>query len=130
MFDRELDYYGITPDEGITDQGSLTKIMESFTAPFQQGGVVWQAKAKRDMFLLALECYYRFCRREHASTDPGGCNRVVIQIQEDHELYERIALSEEEKKLLDVYLDHYFGLMVTGGVPNRYGDDFYVEAKK
>ncbi|KAL7525589.1 hypothetical protein ACHAXR_001070 [Thalassiosira sp. AJA248-18] len=37
MFDRELDYYGITSAQAsIKDQGSLLKVMDSFTEPLTQ----------------------------------------------------------------------------------------------
>ena len=62
MFDRELDYYGITLLRGIAAQESLPQIMDSFTVTLAE------AQKKHDAFLLAYECYNRFC--QHRLEEP------------------------------------------------------------
>ena len=56
MFDRELDYLGITSskDRIITDQMYIARTLQSFAKPLEL------AKREHEMFLLALECNYQF----------------------------------------------------------------------
>ena len=122
MFDRELDYYGITSAEGITDQESLAKTMDSFILPFDQ------AKTKHNMFFLAVECYYQF--GQGRLNYPNG-DSVGVTIGKDHKLYNRAYVEGEERKLFDEYLERYFGLMVSSGTPpRRDGYTFNVCTKK
>jgi hypothetical protein len=104
MFDRELDYYGIASDQDrISDQGSLAKILKSFVVP------VAKAKREHEMFILALECYYKFCHSEHALTDGASVNIP----RADHRLFNgKKSVDLEERKLFDKYLERYFGLEV------------------
>jgi hypothetical protein len=97
MFDRELDYYGITSTKGlITDPGSLGATMKSFA----------KAKSENDMFLLALECYYKVCQSGNAFAP-----NYSVHIPKDHKLFGR-DIAPEEKKMFEKYLDMYFGLTV------------------
>ena len=98
MFDRELDYYGITSAKGlITDPGSLGATMKSFA----------KAKSENDMFLLAVECYNQVCQSGNSFAP-----NYRVQIPGDHKLFGRVIIASEEKKLFDKYLDMYFGLTV------------------
>ena len=97
MFDRELDYYGITSAKGlITDPGSLGATTKSFA----------KAKSESEMFLLAVECYNQVCQSRNAFA-----TRYNVAIHKDHKLFVG-PLAPEEKKLFDKYLDMYFGLTV------------------
>ena len=104
MFDRELDYYGISSAEDrISDHESLAKTLKSFVGP------VAKAKREHEMFLFALECYYKFCHSEHAFTD-GACVNIP---RGDHRLFNgKKSVDLEERKLFDMYLERYFGLEV------------------
>ncbi len=97
MFDRELDYYGITSAKGlITDPGSLGATTKSFA----------KAKSESEMFLLAVECYNQVCQ----SGNPFA-TQYIVRIFKDHKLSGG-PLAPEEKKMFDKYLDRYFGLTV------------------
>lgn len=124
MFDRELDYYGITSTTGITDQGSLVKTVASFTGPYRQ------AKSKHDVFSLALEGHYQYsrCQFEHGSADSVTVN---IDAGKDRRLYDIVQnMSSEEWKLLDEYLERYFGLKFRPHSATKDGYLFYVSLIK
>ena len=122
MFDRELDYYGITSAEDrISDNGSLARTLKSFVVP------VAKAKREHEMCLLALECYNQF----YQSCNASG----IIFIRQGHKLFNRpkSSLDFEEKTLLDNYLGRH-GLMVDGQHENntvcRGGGCFFVCTKR
>ena len=84
MFDRELDCFGVTPvNDRIADQGSLARTYQSFAKPAAR------AKTKHEIFLLALECYFSSV----SLTAHSG-----------------VEMSLTIKRLLDNYLERYFGL--------------------
>ena len=102
MFDRELDYFGITSSKDcITDQMYIARTLQSFEKPLAL------AKREHEMFLLALECNYQFCRSDTASQ-----GHAYVSIPKDHNLFNGKALDSNERKLFDNYLDRYFGLKV------------------
>ena len=103
MFDRELDYFGITSskDRIITDQMYIARTLQSFAKPLEL------AKREHEMFLLALECNYQFCRSDTASQ-----GHAYVSIPKDHNLFNGKKLDSNERKLLYNYLDRYFGLKV------------------
>ena len=95
MFDREIDYYGITSSKGlITDPGSLAATMKSFA----------KGRHEHQMFCLAVECYYQTCKCTNAFA-----SSYSVLIPKDHELFGKVILPEE-KKLFGKFLDMYFGL--------------------
>mmetsp|Transcript_4215 Transcript_4215/g.7839 ORF Transcript_4215/g.7839 Transcript_4215/m.7839 type:complete len:125 (+) Transcript_4215:389-763(+) len=105
MFERELDYYGITPVGGISDRESIPKMMDSLTASLAE------AKKKHDMFALALEFYYQFCR--HRLNFPSAEGAYDVALHKDHKLFASVGfLNGEKRKLFDNYFEQYFGLMV------------------
>ena len=134
MFDRELDYYGITSDKDvITVQGSIGGTFKAFAKAKKDF-----AKAQREyeMHLLAIECYSQLCQ----SNDVIESHSARVEIPKGHKLFSQRYLASEEKKLLDKYLDEYFGLMVVTypnkANPNkavevcRGGDGFFVRVKE
>ena len=115
MFDRELDYYGITPNDSITTQESLAKTIASFA----------QAKLKHNAFLLALECHYQFGQRMLHDLDSDY--NVCICIDQKHRLYG----ARFETKHFSEYLERYFGLALHGlRKPNTTSQFFDVCLKK
>jgi len=94
MFDRELDYYGITSAENlITVEDSVLTTLKSFTRAEKE---FMKTKREHEMCLLALECYNQFCQSCNALGD-SNC----IQIPQGHKLFNnrRSSLDSEEKKL-------------------------------
>jgi hypothetical protein len=123
MFDRELDYYGITlAEDRISDQESLARTLKSLVEP------VAKAKREHELFLLALECYYKFCHSDHAFTDGASVNIH----RADHRLFNgKKSVDLEERKLFDKYLERYFGLEVHPSYNvNKDGASFNVCMKK
>ena len=98
VFDRELDYYGITDGGmGTITQDSFAKTMQSLA----------QATIKHDVFFLALECSSQFC------PNYSGSSSVHVRISEEHKLFKKgYYLSSEENKLFGEYLGGCFGLKV------------------
>ncbi|KAL7525605.1 hypothetical protein ACHAXR_001076 [Thalassiosira sp. AJA248-18] len=128
MFDRELDYYGIPAAQGISDQESIAKTMESLVTKFNE------AQMNRDMFLLALECNNQFWNHNCCRMSTGS---VKVAIPRGHPLRSGTRVvtndpSNEERKLFDQYLERYFGLMVAADqTVYRNGDEFSVcDSKK
>jgi hypothetical protein len=112
MFDRELDFYSITADEGSVQHQSLAKVTEEFI----------RGKSKHDMFRLALESHYQFGLRSNLT------DGVWVGINKDHVLYSKVAISNEERQMFRVYLDVYFGLVVNWNTFDR--NKFYVCRKE
>lgn len=118
MFDRELDYYGIT--NGGT--GTITEV--SFAATMHS---LVRAKVKHDMFFLALECSSQF-----GQNYSGALPSVNVVIDGNHKLFKRGSyLNSEEQKLFEEYLGKHFGLKIVGSghKPNRCGISFSVGPK-
>jgi hypothetical protein len=123
MFERELDYYGITSaDYLITVEDSVVTTLKSF---IKEEFV--KTKREHEMCLLALECYNQF----YQSCNASG----IVFIRQGHKLFNRTksSLDFEEKKLLDYYLGRH-GLMVDGRHENntvcRGGGCFFVCTKR
>lgn len=108
MFERELDYYGITSSSGsISNPKSMAETIESFS----------QAKLKHDMFSLALECHYQFAQNK---LENPGSGSVAIKIGKDHKLFQAGEINKEGKEELKNCLERYFGLVLeSGSNPNR-----------
>ena len=123
MFERELDYYGIGAVEArITGQHSLPEVTKSFRKTFQE------VKTKHDMFFLAAACYHQFWGKASA---PRGSSKdyVTAYIKSDHDLYDES--NTINRKLLDEYLERYFGLAVAPKQhPNRLGEGFRIHLAK
>jgi hypothetical protein len=114
MFDQELDYHGITSAKGIiTDPRSLGATIKSFA----------KKQVENDMFLLAVECYYQVCQYNDAYA-----NYYQVQLPQDHK-FSRRSIAKEEWKLLEQYLDMYFGIALTQ-VPQEIIGNFPVYVKK
>mmetsp|Transcript_17493 Transcript_17493/g.28315 ORF Transcript_17493/g.28315 Transcript_17493/m.28315 type:complete len:202 (+) Transcript_17493:1030-1635(+) len=101
MFDRELDFYGISSVESAVCQQSLAQVTNAFRKEFAN------AKSKNDMFLLALESQYQYGMKE-----PNSNGFVPVQISKGHEVYNERSLSSDENELFASYLQTYFGLRV------------------
>lgn len=128
MFERELDYYGITSNEGmITDQGSLMKTMTSVKAQYHE------AKMNHDMFFLAQECYHQYGKAKMEQARMRKASVMTVMIDEKHDLYNRTYVGGRERELFDEYLGMH-GLEVysckNSKKPNRCGRPFSVQAKK
>ena len=128
MFNRELDYYGITSAEYlITVEDSVVTTLKSFTKVEKE---FVKTKMEHEMCLLALECYNQFYQSCNALGDT-----IAIFIPQSHKLFlkQRLFLDFEEKKLLDYYLGRH-GLMVDGRRKNnnvcRGGGSFFVCTKR
>jgi hypothetical protein len=99
MFNRELDYYGISSAEDrISDQGSLARTLKDR---------LLKAKREHDMYLLAVECYNQVCQAASLLTV-----NFSVRIPQQHKLYKEKGLDSEERRLFDKYLDGYFGLKI------------------
>ncbi|KAL7542894.1 hypothetical protein ACHAXR_012195 [Thalassiosira sp. AJA248-18] len=115
MFDRELDYYGITSMQGIEDQVSVGKIVKALNAKVVKAQKeLTEAQMKQDMFLLALECNHQFWARKYHHPSIKSVDNVYIPTS--HYLHNTRDVtndpSNEERKLFDQYLEQHFGLMV------------------
>ena len=103
MFDRELDYYGITSAADITGQESFSSVLN-------------EAQRKLDLFSLVYECQSAFCG---FILNKPRCDeaRLVISASDEKrkKLYNalRTVCSGSDKKLFDTYLDAFFGMTVT-----------------
>ncbi len=121
MFDRELDYYGITSAENlITVEDSVVTTLKSFKKAERE---FMKIKREHEMCLLALECNNQFYQSCNALGD-----RCTIRIKKGHKLFDPY----EDFFLLDKYLGRY-GLMVDqrGKIYlNRDGGYFRVCTKK
>ncbi|KAL3764476.1 hypothetical protein ACHAW5_000140 [Stephanodiscus triporus] len=103
MFDRELDYYGISSTQGIAEQESLAKTCQSFTDLFDR------TKNKHHAFFLALEFHYQFSRYKVESKS----ELYRIRVNEGDRLYDFTMECRKNKYLvLDDYLMKYFGLSI------------------
>ena len=127
MFDRELDYYGITPNDDIVTQmslgkwGHLSKVSKSLKASLDK------AQMKHDMFSLALHCSSVVGQR--VLNFPNNDN-FDVSVNQGHNLYNRRDLDDEEKTMFEEHLDRYFGLKIVGSdQPNRRGVSFKVGPK-
>ena len=99
MFDRELDCFGVTPvNDRIADQGSLARTYQSFAKPAAR------AKTKHEIFLLALECYFSSV----SLTAHSGVEMLVFLSPQNTSSTSVLSLTI--KRLLDNYLERYFGL--------------------
>jgi hypothetical protein len=99
MFNRELDYYGISSAEDrISDQGSLARTLKD---------QLLKAKREHDMYLLAVECYNQVCQAASLLTV-----NFSVRIPQQHKLYNQKDLDSEERRLFGKYLEGYFGLKI------------------
>ena len=128
MFDRELDYYGITPNDDIVTQeslgkwGHLSKVSKSLKASLHK------AQMKHDMFSLALHCSSEIGRK--VLNYPNVRDTFDVSVDHNHNLYNRRDLDDKEKEMFEEYLDRYFGLKIVGSdQPNRRGVSFKVGPK-
>eukprot|EP00970_Alexandrium_tamarense_P008597 scaffold1630_cov228-Alexandrium_tamarense.AAC.7 len=111
MFDRELDFYGITAEEGSVQHQSLAKVTEEFSC--------W--KSKCDMFRLALECYHQYGLRS---------GEVQVRICKDHALFSTDHITEEEREMLCLYLDVYFGLVMPAENSDTFNRNWFYVCRK
>lgn len=103
MFDRELDFYGISSTQGIAEQESLAKTCQSFTELFDR------SRNKHHAFFLALEFHYQFNRYKVESTS----ELYQIRVNEGDWRYNFTMECRKNKYLvLDDYLMKYFGLSI------------------
>ena len=120
MFDRELDYYGITCAENlITVEDSVVTILKSFKKAERE---FMKTKREHEMCLLALECYNQVCQSCNDSGDS-----YYIRIPQGHWVFnkKRSFLDSGEKQLFDKFLGRY-GLMVDQIFVSFGGDHFLV----
>ena len=113
MFDRELDYYGITSDEAdIKHHTSMIQIADSFLLPLAE------AQKKHDMFFLALDYYKLFLEERKKNTKIDNYSFKCI----GHK-------NNEDEKLFYKYLRKYFDLLILEGNPFK-GKYFNIGIKK
>ena len=100
MFNRELDYYGISSAaDRISHQESLAKTLKDR---------LLKAKREHDMYLLAVECYNQVCQDASLLTVVN----FSVRIPNKNKLYNQMDLDSEERRLFDKYLEGYFGLKI------------------
>jgi len=104
MFDRELDYYGITSVEATIDKESLPKIMDSFTIPLAQ------AQRKHDAFFLAHECYAQFNKNRQRAPKS---NSAMVKVSSASFV---TSGTHFDRELCVSYLERYFGLTAKDNV--------------
>ncbi|KAL7548394.1 hypothetical protein ACHAWF_016834, partial [Thalassiosira exigua] len=118
MFDRELDYYGISMRNGIIDQESVAKVIDSLVTQLAEAQKKLDvAKNNHLMFLVAVECCNQF--RRSRINNPNE-DSVEIMIKKSHKLWKELDktthLSNKERKdILNTYLERHFGLTVAQG---------------
>ena len=93
MFERELDYYGISITPSSVSKLSLGELTQHLT----------EHKRKWELFLFAVECHYRFSQGE-----------ARFQIQKEHKLYDscRALVLKKDFKIVNSFLGEYYGLTV------------------
>ena len=106
MFDRELDYYGITSFEGIT--GPPPSLL-AFAQPVAQAKKsLAEAQRKFDLVSLAYRCQERLCEAmTDGKTDPKEYVKVEICSNDDKffKTMIKVHAGGEDKKLFDAYLE-------------------------
>jgi hypothetical protein len=99
-FNRDLDYYGLVPEEGAIKHTCIGDVLASL----QTG------KSKYDMFCLAVETHHQYVFSNDRNTD----KQVLIDFRKMNEtLVKERKLSKEEAEMFVNYLDVYFGLKMT-----------------
>jgi hypothetical protein len=99
-FNRDLDYYGLVPEEGAIKHACIGDVLASL----QTG------KSKYDMFCLALETYHQYV----FSNGKSAQKYVTINFKKMNEtLVKDRRLSKEEGNMFLSYLGVYFGLRMT-----------------
>ena len=99
-FNRDLDYYGLVPEEGAITHACIGDVLASL----QTG------KSKYDMFCLAVETHHQYVFSDDRNTD----KQVLINFRKMNEtLFKDRKLSKEEGNMFLSYLDVYFGLRMT-----------------
>jgi hypothetical protein len=99
MFKRELDYFGITPEESSVKQMSIGEIARTFKTEFQC------QKLKYETFTLATECQLQFCQ--------GSCEKDTVCFTKNINSLDFVTngeFSKAAKEMLEKHLRHYFGM--------------------
>lgn len=135
-FERDLDFYGLAPEEGEIKNNSMTDVVESLRNDLDR------AKKKHDMFLLASEAHHQFLFKKESSKTAAKVSVDNVRANLDLGISHSGKLSQAEKDLFLNYLDVYYGLrMATAsecgaspsskyGCPHLYpGKCFYVIRK-
>ena len=106
MFDRELDYYGIGAPESTVSQLSLAELPQHFKKHYEFH------KRRNELYLFALECYYRY-----------SVGNPCFSIAPGHHLYKScLSVNTEGLKVVNTFLEQYYGLKVKwdGGLSCKY----------
>ncbi|KAL7550480.1 hypothetical protein ACHAWF_013703 [Thalassiosira exigua] len=128
MFDRELDFYGLVPEDEAIIHKSIAEVAASLHNEYAH------AKIKRDVFCLATEVYHQFVS-SYASSDNG----VQVNIRQDQhgEFYDILRANKHgDLKRFSHYLGTHFGLKHGKFNHNNFsgvGNSYYwmqVETKK
>jgi hypothetical protein len=112
MFQRELDYYGITAQESTVKHTSFTDFVNSTKVKLKS------EQLTDEMLSLAAECHCKFSRNRNG--DMNGEDSVSFHLNEKDPLYQKYGYYKSNKEvhsttqeLVNKYLNEYFGLNVT-----------------
>jgi hypothetical protein len=109
-FERDLDFYGLVPEEGGIKHNSIADVMVSLR------GERDSSKMKHDMFLFAVEVNHQYTITKKSSDAQESVEIVVSKLVTSISTgCSNGYLSEADKKLLLKYLDEYFGLKLSPG---------------
>lgn len=113
MFDRELDYYGITSVGGVSDQASLPEIIDSFTLNMRNAiDNQKNATDKHYVFVLAYEIYSEYCKHRINNPKSESC---MVKLNMKHQSFRAksyLETNNNKRKSFDTYFERYFGLKV------------------
>ena len=103
MFDRELDYYGITAPEPSVSQSSLATYLQHLKSQMSHYTTKKdECEWRHDLLLLALECYYHYSQ-----------GKSSFSIESNNHLYKSYrCVNIEGLKVVNTFLEQYYGLKV------------------
>lgn len=111
MFQRELDYYGIIPQDGTIKSMSYVEFVSASKEQMKQS----QAKLDHhtmicDLLVIAAKCNYEFSR---SKSETAVC--YLDMTDEDVYLYYERICKKDSTELLEKYCNDYFRLTVKVG---------------